>query len=134
MRLRGAGLIVLALITRSTILNAQTTTPSSVGSSATSRPLTIREAEAIALQRNPNITVGKLQALQAHEFVREVRSAFYPNVNLSVTAVDSDPGSRMSAGYLNNPVIYPRAAFGASVSQLITDFGRTNNLVSRAQH
>ena len=55
MRLRGAGLIVLALITRSTILNAQTTTPSSVGSSATSRPLTIREAEAIALQRNPNI-------------------------------------------------------------------------------
>ncbi|HTP69786.1 MAG TPA: TolC family protein [Dongiaceae bacterium] len=98
------------------------------------RPLTIREAEATALQRNPNITIGKLRALEAHEFVRETRSAFYPNVNLSVTAVDSDPGSRISAGYLNNPVIYPRAAYGASVSQLITDFGRTGNLVSRSQH
>jgi outer membrane protein len=34
---------------------------------------------------------------------------------------------------LNNPIIYPRAATGATVSQLITDFGRTTNLVSSAQ-
>ena len=53
-----------------------------------------------------------------------------PQVGLSVTAVDSDPGSRISAGYLTNPTVYPRAAAGASVSQLITDFGRTQNLVS----
>ena len=104
------------------------------GGTSMERPLTIREAEAIAIQRNPNITVGKLRALEAHEFVRETRSAYYPNANLSVTAVDSDPGSRISAGYLNNPVIYPRAAYGASVTQLITDFGRTSNLVSRSQH
>jgi outer membrane protein len=101
---------------------------------ATARPLTIREAEAIALRRNPDITLGKLRALEAREFVRETRSAFYPNVNLSVTAVDSDPGSRISAGFLNNPVIYPRAAYGASVTQLITDFGRTNNLLARSQY
>jgi outer membrane protein len=109
---------------------AQTPEPAA----STAKPLTIREAETIALQRNPNITVGKLRALEAHEFVREARSAFYPNANLSVTAVDADPGSRISAGYLNNPVIYPRAAYGASVSQLITDFGRTSNLVSRSEH
>jgi outer membrane protein len=71
-----------------------------------------------------------LQALEAREFVREARSAMLPQVGLSVTAVDSDPGSRISAGYLTNPAIYPRAAAGASVSQLITDFGRTQNLVS----
>src|SRR5215475_7656699 len=105
MRVRGAGLIVLALLTKITVLNAQTTTPTSAGSRGTGRSLTIREAEAIAVQRNPNITVGKLQALQAHEFVREVRSAFYSNVDLNAPAVDSDPGSRISAGYLNNPVI-----------------------------
>ncbi len=110
-------------------------TPQSAGAGKSSaRPLTIREAEAIALQRNPNITVGKLRALQAREFVREARSAYFPNANLSVTAVDSDPGSRVSAGYLNNPVIYPRAAYGASVSQLITDFGRTNNLVAQSKY
>jgi outer membrane protein len=97
------------------------------------RPLTIREAEAIALQRNPNITVGRLRALQAREFVREARSALLPTASLNLTGVDSQAGSRVSAGYLNNPVIYPRAASGVAVNQLITDFGRTTNLLSSSQ-
>jgi outer membrane protein len=97
------------------------------------RPLTFQEAEAIALQKNPQITVGKLKALQAQEFVRETRSAFYPTAILSITGVESRPGSRVAAGYLNNPVIYPRAATGASVTQLISDFGRTPNLVSSSE-
>jgi outer membrane protein len=100
---------------------------------STSKPLTLQEAEAIALRNNPQITVGKLRALQAREFVREARSALLPNVNLSVTGVDANPGSRVAAGYLNNPILFPRAAAGASVSQLITDFGRTTNLVSSTQ-
>ena len=130
---RFVGIVLFALSICPTLLHGRPA-PQNQGPQSTQRPLTIREAEVIALQRNPNITVGKLRALEAHEFVREARSAFYPNANISVTAVDSDPGSRISAGYLNNPVIYPRAAYGASVSQLITDFGRTSNLVSRSQH
>lgn len=101
--------------------------------STTARSLTIEEAEAIAIRDNPQITVGKLHALEAREFVREARSALMPQVNMSVTAVDSNPGSRISAGYLTNPTVYPRAAAGVSVSQLITDFGRTTNLVSSSQ-
>jgi outer membrane protein len=100
---------------------------------ASARTLTLQEAEALALQKNPLITVGKLAALQAHEFVRETRSALLPIASLSLTGVESRAGSRIAAGYLNNPVIYPRAAAGASVSQLITDFGRTNNLVSSSE-
>ena len=99
-------------------------------SPSTTRPLTLEEAEATAIKNNPQITVGKLQALQAREFIREARSPLFPQVGLSVTAVGSDPGSRISAGYLTNPAVYPRVAAGASVSQLITDFGRTQNLVS----
>jgi len=34
---------------------------------------------------------------------------------------------------LNNPTVYDRAAAGVSVNQLITDFGRTTNLVSSAE-
>jgi outer membrane protein len=94
------------------------------------RPLTIQEAEAISIKNNPQITVGRLQALEAREFVREARSALMPQAALNVTGVDSDPGSRISAGFLTNSVVYPRAAAGATVSQLITDFGRTRNLVS----
>jgi outer membrane protein len=97
------------------------------------KTLTIQEAEALALENNPRITVGKLRALQAREFVREARSALWPEAHLSLTAVDANPGSRIAAGALTNPALYSRAAAGATVSQLITDFGRTSNLVSSSQ-
>ncbi len=95
--------------------------------------LTLQQAEAIALKNNPQITVARLHALEAREFVREARSAMLPQANLSMTAVGSDAGSRISAGALNNPTVYPRVAAGASVSQLITDFGRSRNLVSSSE-
>jgi len=96
--------------------------------------LTIQEAESIGLRNNPQITVGRLQALQAHQYVRETRAALLPLVNLNLTGVDSDPGGRLSAGYLTNGRIYPRAAGGVAVSQLVTDFGRTTNLVASSQY
>jgi outer membrane protein len=112
---------------------AKKTNPFPPVEASAGKPLTLQEAEAIAIRNNPQITVGKLRALQSREFVREARSALMPGVNLSVTGVDSNPGSRIAAGYLTNPVLFPRAAAGATVSQLITDFGRTTNLVSSSQ-
>jgi len=96
--------------------------------------LTLAQAEAIALKNNPQISVGKLSALIAHEFVREQRSALLPSASVSLTGVEANPGSRIAAGGLNNPVLFPRAAEGAVLSQLITDFGRSANLVSSAQY
>jgi outer membrane protein len=51
----------------------------------------------------------------------------------NLTAVDAHDNSRITAGLLNNPTVYDRAAGGLSVSQLITDFGRTHNLVLSAE-
>jgi outer membrane protein len=96
--------------------------------------LTLAQAEALALKNNPQITIGKLRALAAQQYVREVRSALLPNAYLSVTAVDSNPGSRLAAGGLNNPILFPRAAAGATVGQLITDFGRSTNLLSSSEY
>lgn len=96
-------------------------------------PITLAQAEATALRANPQITIGRLRALQAQQFVRVQRSALLPTAYLSLTGVDSEAGSRIAAGALNNPVIFPRAAAGATVSQLVTDFGRTTNLVSSSQ-
>jgi outer membrane protein len=98
------------------------------------RTLTLAQAEALALKNNPQITIGKLRALVAQQYVREARSALLPNAYLSVTAVDSNPGSRLAAGGLNNPILFPRAAAGATVGQLITDFGRSTNLLSSSQY
>jgi outer membrane protein len=97
-------------------------------------PLTLQQAEATALKNNPQITIGKLRSLAAQQAIREARSALMPTANLSLTAVASNPGSRITAGALNNPIVYPRAAGGVSVSQLVTDFGRTNNLLSSSEY
>lgn len=107
--------------------------PSNTSSSSMEKPLTLAQAEALALRNNPQITIGKLRALLAQQNVREVRSALLPNAYLSLTAVDSQENSRIAAGGLNNPIIFPRAATGTTVSQLVTDFGRTTNLVSSAE-
>jgi len=129
--------MLLAVSVAPSVAQQKPTTPaptptSTPTSTAATRPITLQEAEATAIKNNPQITVGKLQALEAREFTRETRAALYPQVGLSVTAVGSDPGSRISAGFLNNPTVYPRVAAGAAVSQLITDFGRTQNLVANS--
>jgi outer membrane protein len=110
---------------------AASQTPSQA--SPTGTPLTLAQAEAIALKNNPQITIGKLRALVAQQYVRESRSALMPNANLSLTGVDANPGSRLTAGFLNNPILFPRAAGGASVNQLVTDFGRSINLLSSSE-
>jgi outer membrane protein len=98
------------------------------------RELTLKEAEDLALRNNPQITVGKLEALRAREYVREVRSALMPQVSLDLTGIGADGGSRLSAGYVTDGRMYSRAAGGVTVSQLITDFGRTTNLLSSSRY
>jgi len=112
---------------------APTAETSQTTTSPHGRELTITEAEATGLRNNPQITVGKLQALAAREFVREVRSTLMPQVSLNLTGVGADAGSRLSAGYLTDGRMYSRAAGGVVVSQLITDFGRTMNLLSSSE-
>ncbi len=95
--------------------------------------LTLAEAEKMAIAQNPNISVAKLIALAQAQVVREVRSAELPTATGNLTAVDAHDNSRITAGLLNNPSVYERAAGGLSVSQLITDFGRIHHLVQSAQ-
>jgi outer membrane protein len=91
--------------------------------------LTRAKAEQMALQNNPRISVSKLLALAQHEVVREARSAELPTANGSITAEKTLDGSRISAGSLTASRLVTHAGAGAGVTQLITDFGRTHNLV-----
>jgi len=95
----------------------------------TVQKLTLQEAEQIALHNHPQIQAAQNLADAAKAQVTEARSAYYPTVYGSLTGVDAENNSRVAAGALNNPIIYDRYANGVTVSQLITDFGRTHNLV-----
>lgn len=94
--------------------------------------LTLQQAEQKALQNNPRIAVSRLLALAEGQVAREARAGLLPDATLNLTAVDSHEGSRITAGGLNNPIVYQRAAGGVTVHQLITDFGRVRNLASSA--
>jgi outer membrane protein len=107
----------------------QTASQSSPGTPAS---LSVKDAQTLALKNNPQISVARLNALASLQVTREVRSSLWPTAQVDLTAVDTNPGNRITAGALNNPAVYQRAAAGASVSQLLTDFGRTTNLVSSA--
>ncbi len=95
--------------------------------------LTLKDAEQLALKNNPRISVARLLALAQHQVTRVVRSAELPSATANLTAVEPHEGSRIAAGGLNNPVVFERAAGGVTVSQVITDFGRTRNLVAAAK-
>jgi outer membrane protein len=111
-------------------------TPPNSGTSSVapgaSTTLSLKQAEALALRNNPQISVARLTSLAAQQVTREVRSNLWPTAAVTLTGVDSQENSRVTAGGLNNPIIYPRAAAGVAVNQLITDFGRTKNLVESA--
>jgi outer membrane protein len=116
----------------------QTAAPQTPAASAATTPsgprLTLAEAEQMAIQHNPNISVARLLALAQAQVTREARSIEMPTAGADLDAVDAHPGSRITgAGTINSPRILDKAAAGLSISQLITDFGRTHNLVLSAK-
>ena len=94
-----------------------------------STPLTLQQAEQIALQNHPLIRAAQYGADAARQAVRETRSPYFPTAFGSVTGADAESGSRIAAGGLNNPIIYNRFSTGVTIGQLLTDFGRTHALV-----
>jgi outer membrane protein len=101
--------------------------------SAAGGKLSVKNAEELALKNNPAISVARLNALASEQVTREVRSNYWPQAYGNLTAADALDNSRITAGALNNPIVYARAAGGATVSQLLTDFGHTSNLVAGAR-
>ncbi len=94
------------------------------------RRLTVQDAEELAIKNNPQISVYRLLDLASNQVVRESKSAYYPTISGDLTAVGGQQGSRIAAGSINAPRLLDRAAGGLVLTQLITDFGRTNNLVA----
>src|SRR5438105_1048764 len=95
--------------------------------------LTLADAQRLALQNHPRISAAKYTAAASANVPAQYRAAYEPVFYGSLTGVGANNGSRLAAGGLNNPVVYDRVGSGLSVSQIITDFGRTGNLVGMAK-
>jgi outer membrane protein len=122
--------IGVAIAAAWTTISAQQSMPST---STAAPALTLAQAEHLAIEHNPRIGIARLLQLAQAQVTREVLASELPTAAANLTAVEAHKGSLITAGYLSNSSVYDRAAAGVTVSQLITDFGRTHNLVLSAQ-
>jgi len=109
---------------------AITPAPADVSAADQHSRLTQADAEKLAIKNNPRVSVAHLLALAQHQVVREIRAAELPTLTGNVTAEDAENGSRISAGTLTVSRMVEHAGAGGNLTQLITDFGKTRNLVA----
>ncbi|MFZ1037982.1 MAG: TolC family protein [Smithella sp.] len=95
--------------------------------------LTLAEAEKLAVKNNPHLAAATFVAAAASQVPAEYRSAYFPTLFASATGVDAENGTRLAAGGLTNPIVYDHIAGGVTVNQMVTDFGRTGNLIDMAK-
>jgi outer membrane protein len=104
------------------------------GASAQNLPtLTLQQAEALAIQNHPQIQAAQNEINYSNQQIIQDRSVYYPNVVGNVTGSQGNKDSRIGAGDLSASRLFNRFGQGIVVRQLVTDFGRTSNLVSSSR-
>jgi outer membrane protein len=96
-------------------------------------PLTLKDAEALALKNHPQVLGAQATVMEYNEHVVEERSAYFPTLDYDLTGTGGNPQGRIGAGYLAASRLFDRLGTGVSLSQLITDSGRTPNLVASSR-
>jgi outer membrane protein len=95
--------------------------------------LTLQDAEALALKNHPQVLAAQATVREFNELVVETRSAYFPTLAGELTGSAGNPQARIGAGYLAASRLFDRLGTGISLSQLITDSGRTPNLVASSR-
>ena len=117
-------LLVLLMVGAGSRARAQNTAPV---------PLTLKDAEALALKNHPQVLAAQATVREYSELVVEARSAYFPTLEADLTGSGGNPQGRIGAGYLPASRLFDRLGTGISLSQLITDSGRTPNLVASSR-
>jgi len=95
--------------------------------------LSLQDAEATALKNHPQIQAAQNEAEYSNQQITVARSPYFPVIAGDVTASAANIGSRIGAGYLTDSRLFNRYGQGITFSQLVTDLGRTKNLVASSQ-
>jgi outer membrane protein len=100
---------------------------------AAPQPLTLKDAEALAIKNHPQVQAAQLNYQASQQAVAETRAAYLPAIEGDVTGSQGNPQGRIGAGYLTASRLWDRFGQGITVNQLITDSGRTRNLVASSR-
>jgi outer membrane protein len=91
--------------------------------------LSLSDAEAHALHNQPRLGAETLRAEAMGKRVQQSRSAYFPQLTGNLTAVKANGDTAVSAGAVTTSSTSTRVAGGFTLTQLVTDFGRTSELV-----
>lgn len=100
---------------------------------AVPQQLTREEAEKIAIRNNPRVSVGQLLVLAQHQVYRQSRSGYLPQIFGGAVGAKANSGSRFTFDGLRSTRLLTHAGGGITLNQLITDFGRTSNLMASSK-
>ncbi len=95
--------------------------------------LTLQDAVAMALQNHPQVLVAQNEVSVSNQQVVEARAPYYPTVSLDLTGSGANDNARIGAGFLADSRLFDRFGQGITFDQLITDLGRTRNLVASSR-
>jgi outer membrane protein len=95
--------------------------------------LTLMEAQALALKNHPQIQAAQNEVGFANEQIIINRAPYYPSVSGELTGSQANNLARIGAGELSASRLFNRFGQGVIVNQLVTDSGRTPNLVASAR-
>ena len=117
-KMKIAGLILLILLT---VTDAFSQAPVR---------LTLSDAKNTALNNHPQILAAQNEAAYTNQQITMSRAPYFPTVSVDVTGTEGNDLARIGAGALSATRLFNRFGQGVVLSQVVTDSGRTKNLVA----
>jgi outer membrane protein len=95
--------------------------------------LSLQEAEALALKNHPLVQAAQNSVSAMNQRILQARAPYYPVLAGDITGSQGNPQARIGAGALSASRLFDRVGQGITLTQLITDWGRTSNLVASSR-
>jgi outer membrane protein len=95
--------------------------------------LTLQDAKAMALMNHPQVLGAQNEVAYTNQQIIEARAPYYPTVDAALTGSQGNSLARIGAGGLTASRLFNRFGQGLVFSQLVTDSGRTKNLVASSR-
>jgi outer membrane protein len=95
--------------------------------------LTLDEAKAAALTNHPQVLAAQNEASYTNEEITVSRAPYFPTFSADLTGSQGTDLARIGAGALSASRIFNRFGQGVVFTQLVTDSGRTKNLVASSR-